>query len=232
MAVQTLITGFEVVAFSPAGRDYPTDKICPLIPQIEMEFGYECLGETLYDWMRANVTTTPTGTGEWQSGCSYDTGDYVTRQGWPFVSLADLNSCDPTNDDDPATWEEVERFGTNACANEFWEDYLRPILANKIFSRSLNFTTRKAGANGLTMLEGGGSYQSQGFRSGNKGELSDYKKDLNAELDTMVSNMTRWANLKIKNDSTCTVPLSSMPGCNPGLCAQSSNSARRWGFKY
>ena len=232
MSVQVLITGFEVVAFSPAGRDYPTDKICQLIPQVEIEFGYECLGETLYDWVRDNVTVAPDGTGEWESGCRYDVGEYVTRQGWPFISLIDVNGNDPINDEDTATWAEVKRFGTNDCANEFWEDYLRPILANKIFGRSLNFSTRKTGANGLTMLEGGGAYQGQGFRSGNKADLSDYKNDLNAELETMVRNMTRWANLTIKNDSDCTVPLSTMPGCVPGLCAPTSNSARRWGFKY
>lgn len=232
MAVQTLITGFEVVVYSPAGRDYPTDKICPLIPGVETEFGYECLGETLYEWLKDNVVAVPGNAAEWQAGCSYDIDEVVTRNGWPFISLSDVNTCDPLSEEDPPVWAELSRFGDNECANELWEDYLRPILANKIFGRSLNFTTRKAGANGLVLLAGQGDYQSQGFRSGTKAELSDYKNDLNAELGTMVKNMERWAVKKVESNSTCTVPLSSMPACNPGLCRPTSNSVRRWGFKY
>lgn len=231
MAAKALITGFEVVAFSPAARDYPTDNICPLIPRVETEFGYECLGETLYKWLMDNAVEIPDGTPEWMQGCAYDEGAIVTRMGWPFQSLENANTCDPLDDNDPATWEELKRFGDDDCANEFWEDYLRPILAYKVFGRSLNFTTRKPGANGLVMLEGTGAYQSQGFRSGNKAELSDYKKDLNAELDTMVRNMERWVRKTISENQDCDVPLSTLPACQPELCKPSTNSVRRWGFK-
>lgn len=227
MAVQALITPFEVVLYSPAGRQYPLDKICDLIPRVEQEFGYECLGETLYEWLIANVTY-PENATVWACNMSYSDGDFVIKDGTYFESTADDNTDDPTAED--AQWTIPERFGEDECANTLWNDHLKYILALKIFERSLNFTTRETGAKGLTMLEGSGAYGNQGFRSGTKAELSDYKKDLNVEIGSTVSNMMRWARKLNTND--CDVPISSMITCYDGLCKPSSNSKRRWGFAY
>lgn len=226
---ETLITPFEVVLYSPAGRQYPLDKICDLIADIEEEFGFECLGETLYEWLKENATY-PEGATVWDCNERYDTGDYVIKDGTYFVSTADLNSTTPTDED--SDWEIPERFGADDCANTFWNKYLRRVLALKIFERSLNFTTRETGAKGLTVLEGGGAYGNQGFRSGSKSELSDYKKDLNVEIGTSVSNMMRWARKTDATDTDCEMPISSMITCYDGLCKPSSNSKKRWGFAY
>lgn len=229
MAVQTLITPFEVVLYSPAGRQYPLDKICDLIPRIEQEFGHECLGETLYDWMIANVDY-PGNATVWQCGYSYEIGEFVIKEGTYFENTVALNTDDPTAED--SGWVIPERFGANECANTLWNDHLRYILALKIYARSLNFTTRETGAKGLTMLEGSGAYGNQGVRSGTKAELSDYKKDLIIELDTAVANMMRWARKTNSSLTVCTAPISSMIACVDGLCAPASNSRRRWGFAY
>ena len=229
MPVQTLITPFEVVLYSPAGRQYPIDKICDIIARVEQEFGYECLGETLYDWLIDNVTY-PENATVWDCNERYSEGDYVVKDGTYFESTADLNSTNPTDED--SDWTIPERFGTDTCANELWNDHLRYVLALKIFERSLNFTTRETGAKGLTMLEGGGAYGNQGFRSGTKAELSDYKKDLNVEIGSVVTNMMRWARKTTTTNTDCPVPITSMITCYDGLCKPPSNSKRRWGFAY
>ena len=230
MAIQTIITPYEVVKYSPAGRDYPQDKICLLIPQVEQQFGYECLGQTLYDWLKDNVSAYPADAVEWEDGTNYDLGAFVVVDGCLFESLIECNRNDPRDDPD-GTWEQAKRFGTDDCANELWDDYLRPILALKIFNLSVNTTTRKAGANGLTMLEGGGNFGNQGFRSSTKGEMADYKNDLTSLVEIAVSNMVRWTRLRLISSATCTVPLTSIITCYDGLCKPTSASKRRWGFK-
>lgn len=224
-----LITPYEVVMYSPSGKEYPTDWICKLIPAVEDEYGYECLGKTLYDWMQANVSAYPDGTEEWSCNTGYNIGEYVVRNGCLFISTEDLNTNDPIGEDSTG-WEAAKRFGDNDCANDFWELHLRGILALKIFVRSVGVTTRKAGANGLTMLEGGGSFQSQGFKSGSKGDLADYKNDILAEIETAQKNMIRWVNRTLTEDANCTLPLSTMLLCQN--CQGTTRQVRRWGFKY
>lgn len=228
MALQTLITAAEVVRDSPAGNGFPTDVICTEIPNVEPDFGYECLGETLYDWLLANVEAAPDAT-EWVQDTEYADGDFVVRNGCTFESLMDCNRNDPLDDPDD-TWQPFKRFGVNDCANEFWNDYLRPVLALKVYMASLNYATRQTGANGLTVLAGTSDFGGQGFKSANKAELSDYKTDLIADIDRRTRNMLRWAKKKIDSGETCTVPLSEMLNCN-GFCQPQTNSVRRWGFR-
>lgn len=227
----TLITPYEVVLYSPAGKEYPTDWICKLIPAIEEEYGYECLGKTLYEWLQTNVAEVPEDVEEWNCGSAYGIGEYTIRNGCLFKSTVDVNQTDPI-DDEAGDWEAAKRFGDNECANNFWELHLRGVLALKVFSRSVGVTTRKAGANGLTMLEGGGSFQNQGFKSAGKNDLSDYKNDLNKELETATRNMVRWVNRTVADTTDCTVPLSSMLLCQTNLCQPSSNNRHRFSFGY
>jgi hypothetical protein len=223
--IRTIITPYEVVKHSPAGRDYPTDAIALLIPIVEQQYGNECLGETLYKWLVDNVNVYPADVVEWCAGTSYSIGDMVVRCGLLFESETDLNTTDPTGES--PEWVEVKRFGDNDCANEFWEDHLRQVLAFKLYIRSLNTTTRTTGANGLTVLEGAGAYNNQGFKTASKADLNDYKTQLNTELEAAVANMIRWA----KNKGTCEMPINTMPGC-VSICAPQSNQRRRWGFRY
>ena len=228
MALQTLITSAEVVRDSPAGNGFPTDIICKEIANIEPDFGFECLGEVLYEWMFDNAVSVPDAT-EWIQDSEYADGDYVVRNGCLFESLIGCNRNDPLNDPD-GTWAAFKRFGENDCANEFWENHLRPVLALKVYAASLNYATRQTGANGLTVLSGTSEFGGQGFRSASKNELSDYKTDLLADIDRRTRNMMRWAKKTVDENTTCTVPLSEMLNCN-GFCKPQTNSVRRWGFR-
>jgi len=226
---QYLITAAEVIRDSQAGNGFPTDVVCKQIGLIEPDFGEECLGEDLYDWLLDNKEAVPETVLEWVQDTEYADGDFVVRNGCLFESLLGCNRNDPLDDPDN-TWAAFQKFGTNDCANEFWEDYLRPVLALKIYAASLNYATRQTGANGVTVLAGTSEFGGQGFRSANKAELSDYKTDLIADIDRATRKMLRWAKKKIDSGETCTVPLNEMLNCN-GMCQTQTNSVRRWGFK-
>lgn len=228
--MSNLITAHEVIRYSPAGKDYPTDWICQLIPVIEQQYGDTCLGETLYNWLQDNVSEVPDGVCEWSCNSSYDTGDYVIRNGCLFESQTDLNTTDPLIDPDE-TWKVPNRFGNDDCANEFWEKHLRKILALKIYAQSLTGNTLKAGANGLTELDSGGGFNGQGFKTSGKGVMSDYKNDLNHTLELLTQNMVIWVERKIRDNVTCEIPLSSMLLCSNGNCQPNTNSRRRYSFK-
>jgi len=226
---QYLITAAEVIRDSQAGNGFPTDVVCKQIGLIEPDFGAECLGEDLYDWLLDNKEAVPEPVLEWVQDTEYADGDFVVRNGCLFDSLLNCNRNDPLDDPD-GTWAVFQKFGTNDCANEFWEDYLRPVLALKIYAASLNYATRQTGANGVTVLAGTSEFGGQGFRSANKAEMSDYKTDLIADIDRATRKMLRWAKKKIDSGATCTVPLSEMLNCN-GMCQPQTNSVRRWGFR-
>ena len=227
MATKVLITPFEVVRHSPAGRDYPTDGIAQLIPVFEQQYGHECLGDALYNWMLANANAYSEAALEWCSTSAYNIGDQVTKNGLLYESTTDMNTTDPLCEG--AEWAEVQRFAID-CANELWEEHLRQIFAMHIFIKSLNRTTRTTGANGLTVLSGAGSYNNQGFTTADSQTLNDYKTQLNEDLRVMVLNMIRWA--QKQSDSTCGMPISTMPGCTAAACAPQSNQRRRWAFKH
>lgn len=229
MALQTLITAAEVATYSQAGNGFPTDVICKEIANIEPDFGYECLGEDLYDWLLENMAALPGTVLEWVQGSEYADGDFVVRNGCLFESVLGCNRNDPLDDPDE-TWQAFRKFGTNDCANEFWENHLRPVLAMKVYAASLNYATRQSGANGLTLLAGTSEFNGQGFKSANKTELADYKTDLIADVDRRTRGMLRWAKKKIDSGDVCTVPLNEMLNCN-GMCQPQTNSVRRWGFK-
>lgn len=214
---------------SPAGSGFPRDVICIEIPNIEPDFGYECLGEDLYEWLLDNMADAPTAS-EWVSGAEYADGDFVVRNGCTFESLLNCNRNDPLDDPD-GTWEAFKKFGTNDCANEFWDNHLKPVLALKIYAASLNYATRQTGANGLTTLAGISEFGGQGFKSATKNELADYKTDLIADIDRRVRTMLRWAKKQVDAGTDCGgMPLNEMLNCN-GLCKPQTNSVRRWGFR-
>lgn len=228
MAIQTAITAAEVRDNSPADRNYPLDNICLAIETVEQDFGYECLGATLYDWILQNANQYPETTCEWQCNKSYDEGDFVIRNGKLYESLANDTRSDPLVE--TTEWRLWRKFTSNDCANEMW-DYVVKALSPKVFSRSLGYTTRKAGTGGLTLLAGGEShFGNQGVRSANKAEISDYKTDLLADEEAALRNFRRWVANKTTSADTCNVPLSTIPNCGR-LCGVNTVQKRRWGFK-
>lgn len=230
MALQTILTAAEVQQTAPAGLNFPRDIICAEIPNIEPDFGFECLGEDLYEWLLDNMADAPEAVSEWVAETEYADGAFVIRNGCTFESLLDCNRNDPLDDPDE-TWQAFRKFGDNDCANTFWSNYLKPVLALKVYAASLNYATRQTGANGLTVLAGTSDFQGQGFRSASKNELADYKTDLIADIDRATRNMMRWAKKQVELGTDCGgMPLNEMLNCN-GLCKPQTNSVRRWGFR-
>jgi hypothetical protein len=136
----------------------------------------------------------------------------------------DCNRNDPNNDPD-ATWEVAKRFET-ACANEMWENYMRQILACKSVIHTLDFATYPVKAGGVTVLDGGSTYNSQGFRSANKGELNDVKTNMFSIVDVLTKNMLFWAKQKVDDGLCADMPLNDMLRCN-GMCRTEASQARK-----
>ena len=219
----SLITAYEVLKYSPAGNDYPTAQFCELIPQIEQEFARDCLGQELYDYFVSKLTAYPATTQEWDASGSYCIGDVVIRNGCLFISVLEHSDSDPLLGEDD--WEPFERF-TDAQVNIFWEKYLRRLLALKVYSASLLYTTWRAGAGGLTIAVGDGVGGGSGFRAATKAELSDVKTGLIAEIERVTANMLQW----IKDNSE-TSGFPTVKSCSNDLCATPGRRARRWAWK-
>lgn len=198
--------------------DYPTAHFCDLIPQIEQEFARECLGKTLYDYFVSKLTEYPTGAKEWDKKTVYAEGDVVIRNGCLFVSDVACNETDPLKE--TGDWLPFERF-TDADVNTFWTTYLRRILALKVYMASLIFTTWRSGSGGLTIASG----DSAGIRAANKGEMSDVKTGLIAEVERTTANMRFWirdngADAGFPSDFVC-----------DQFCETPGRRQRRWAFR-
>jgi len=214
----SLITPFEVLKYSPAGFEYPTGSFCQIIPQVEQEFVRQCLDDELYNYLVSKLTPYPTGTGEYDPGNSYDSGDIVIRNGQLFVSDVNSNATDPLTPGSP--WSDFERF-TEAGANELWKGYLRFILALKVYMSSLIFTTYRGGSGGLVINSGG---DGTGFRSANKSELITVNEHLVGQVERATANMLVW----LKDNATAKgLPV---PSCLTA-CATPGRRSRRWGWK-
>ena len=214
-----LITPFEVIKYSPAGKDYPTADLCAIVPQVEEEFARDCLGATLYDYLTDNLVEYPSGTAEWDSTQEYDTDEYVIREGCLFCSTVDNNTADPLDGTDD--WAAFERFDDEGC-NLLWTRYLRQILALKSFSSDVLFATWRAGAGGVTVNTG----DTSGNRAGNKGEIADIKNGLQQQTERVTENMLAWLD---KNAAGYGLPLAA--SCR-GMCQTSARNTRRWGWKH
>lgn len=220
-----LITAFEVITYSPAGKDYPQKFVCEAINREEEAFGHECLGAELYEFLlekltpyNANTTT------EWKPGQTYALNIVVIRNGCLFKSTKNGNQTDPANDI-AGDWVAIEKF-TDACANELWVGYLRQTLAFRVYMSTLNFSTHQAGAGGVTIQVPDAS----GRRSASKGEISDLKTTLQHQIEMNTANMMRWLRKK-QDDDLCTLPINSVWSCKSGSCPTPGRKGRRWGFR-
>lgn len=225
-----LIAPIEVVWNSPAGRDYPLDQICLLGESAEEAFVESCLGCEMWEWLLENAEPWPDNVGEWCEGEEYADGDHVTFEGTLYRSLENANTESPAAGG--GAWERPQRFGDIGCANELWEKYLKKAVAIAVFERTLPFSTARAGANGLTLLDNGSQFSGQIFRNGNQAEINSYLKGLESARAGIVAQMMRWANKKAK-EGGCQMPLSTVPGCgDTGAGCKAPGHGRRFGFKY
>lgn len=214
----SLLTAYEAVKYSTAGKDYPTGQFCEIIPQIEEEFARECLGQELYDYMEENKAEYPADAAEWNDCTYYDIDDVAIRNGCLFVSQTDNNNTDPLSE--TGNWAAFERFSTTG-AQLLWTKYLRRILALKAFMQSRYDVTWRSGAGGTTVSMG----DSSGFRSANKAEITLLKGSDIAKVETVTKNMLAW--LKDKGE-TYGLPLPE--SCKSNLCQTRGKRVRRWAF--
>ena len=214
----SLITAYEVLKYSTAGKDYPTGQFCEIIPQVEEEFARECLGQDLYDHMVDSMAEYPETATEWEDCTVYDTGDVVVRNGSLFVSLSDGNRTDPLVE--TGDWEAFERFTTTGT-QLLWTRYLRRILALKVFMASRFDVTWRSGAGGVVVAMG----DSAGFRAANKAEITLLKESDIAKIETTTKNMLAWLT---DNAETHSLPLAD--SCQTNLCQTRGKRVRRWAF--
>lgn len=221
-----LITAYEVKRYAPAGRNYPEVNICEAIPQVEEDFGYECLGETLYEYLQSVLTAYPATATEYDPETEYELNDFVIRHGCLFQSNVECNRTDPLEIEND--WTAVEKF-TVACANTLWTRYLRRIIAFRVYESVVLFDTQQSGAAGVTINLGEG--YNTGLRAASKAELAERQKQLQDGANQTVENMYRWMK-KQQTDGTCTVlPLESGVACWNKQCTEPRNGVRRWAFK-
>jgi len=220
----SLITAYEVVKYSPAGRDYPTTHICNRIPIEEETLRNRCFGEDFWAYMESKLTPLPTTAVEWEDNGSYADGDFVIRDTCLYESLVNANTSDPLTDE--TNWSKFKKF-TEDCLNTFWESYLRPYLAFKTYSGSLLYTTHNSGAGGLTIRSDDGG-RGNGTRVANKGELGNTNNQLLADAQDIYDNMIVW--LK-KNRSSCEFPTIKLFDDNCGADCIQRKQTRRWAFR-
>lgn len=214
----SLLTPYEAIKYSTAGKDYPTAQFCEVIPQVEEEFARKCLGQELYDYMVASMAAYPTGATEWNNCQSYDTDETVVRNGCLFYSTSDANRSDPLAE--TGDWAAFERFTTEG-ANLLWTKYLRRILAIKCFMTTRFDVTYKSGPGGTTVSAGDNS----GFRAANKAEMMTLKEQDIAKIEQATENMLYWLS---KNAEAYEIPTAS--ACTTNQCQTRGKRVRRWAF--
>ncbi len=209
---------FEVNQYSPAGRQYPTDMYCSLIPQVEEELRRTCIGIELWDYMEGFLNDYPASVTEWSASNTYAAGAFVVANGRTYESDIAANTSDPLVSG--SDWTELERFTDSACM-QLWEKYLRALIAVKVYSISLPYQTFKSNGGGIVVSIG----DSNGNRSGKKEELYALQAGLKAQEERINSNMLLWLE---ENAQTLNLPYIS---CSIG-CNTQRNSNRRWAFRY
>ena len=214
-----MITSFEVLKYSGAGRDYPTALFCRLIPQIEQEFVRKCIGQDLWNYLKESLTPTPANVLMWVDCDVYSDGDVVNYFGTLFTSLVDNNNTLPETG--VAEWELFERFTTEG-ANLIWDLYLVNILAMTVYKESLVQTTFRSGAGGLVINSG----DSTGFRAAKKDEIQDVRSLLSSNIERATTNLVEW----LENNATeYELPMPDI--CSGSNCNTQGKYSRRWNFR-
>jgi len=140
-----LITGFEVVANSPASRQFPVDDVCKHIYRIETIQLKQCLGEDARAYLITKLTAVAGEPEEWVEGNTYDLDEVVIYFGRLYKSLAAANTALIK---DTSKWEPVEKFN-NALLNELWVNGLRDWIAYHVLAATVPYATYKIGSEGV-----------------------------------------------------------------------------------
>lgn len=176
-----LLTPFEVIKYSAAGKSYPLDNIRLLIPVFERDFMIGCIGEPYYNLMLKDVRKFDTAKA-WINGTSYNTGDYIIYNG------SILESCKSTNTTEPSVinenWREPNKFNKKAY-NSLWDNYLRNVLCFKIYKEALPQDTFLSGAKGLVIT----SQDQSGAMTAQSKDVEYILRHIQKHIDLLIEGM-------------------------------------------
>ena len=143
----TLINAAEVVRLAPVGSDFPTAKLCGLIPAEEVNLFVDHIGYDFYAVLLADLMDYAS-VAAWVPGDTYAVGDKAMFEGIVYESVVADNTepiGDPLNLD---AWKEADKF-TTACYNDLWRDgFLREALAYTMLAAILPHVTYPTGSIG------------------------------------------------------------------------------------
>ena len=179
----TIITATEVVKYSPLSDHFDTGLICDHIKRKEERFAREFLGKDYYAALLNDVVDY-TGTEEYDSGTTYNEGDFVLWNGRILESLTDANETAPCDDTDNTKWKAAEKFFTE-CYNDLYKAYIRPYLAFIIAAEVVDYATYQIGAKGGTEFV----EDESGIRSAGKANFQNIKSKLYNDAEEILENL-------------------------------------------
>jgi hypothetical protein len=140
-----LISNFEIIQKSVAGKEYPMDKLDRFKDIVESHYMRNCFGKTFYNELKDSVNDWSE-INEWTSSGTYNTDSIVSWNGEVMKSTIDSNTSEPslTSTD----WIKADKFDTTEY-DTLWKTYLGQIIANKIILECVVPDTYRVNAKGL-----------------------------------------------------------------------------------
>lgn len=140
----SLISNFEIIQKSSAGKDYPLDKLNLFKDIEESYYMNECFGVTFYTALKAVVADWTLVT-EWTAG-TYALDAVVSWNGEVLRSTVGANTQEPSLT--ASQWAAAKKFSTTEY-DTLWKTYLCQIISNKIIMACVVPDTYRANAKGL-----------------------------------------------------------------------------------
>lgn len=221
--MNSLITAYEAVKYSPFRDNYPTANVCNHIKRVEYKLFNKCyLGLDLLDKMRKDLIPLDEAK-NYDSSLIYSEGDLVCYDNCVFISVKDNNTTNPDDASGEPCWEIPRKFKSD-CYQDLWECHLRYWLALEIMYTSIRYGTYQAGSKGLVKIVD----DSTGVATVNSKEFSEFKKELKHDADDELENMFDWMVRKHKSkecDFGMVPKVVSM--CSDGKCVPPGKRRRR-----
>lgn len=141
-----LITTWEVLKHSFAGRQYPTDKIERVRGIVESNYMRNVLGADFYNTLLGLVANWET-VEEWTAG-TYASGTVKYWNGLVVKSTINNNTSEPSLTN--TTWPKATKF-SNANLSTLYDNYLCQIISNKIIHQVAVSDTIQLTGKGLSV---------------------------------------------------------------------------------
>lgn len=186
-----IITAFEVVKYSVANRDFPTNVICDFIDTIELSvFDDKCLKLETYNKLISSIVDYSS-VQQYELATTYNLDENVLLDGIIYSSKTNANTSSPL---DTEKWEVAKKFD-NDCYNDLWYKYLSKYLANKILIKAIAFNTFQASNKGLMKYIGDST--------GNANVITKEFYEWKVELLDFCTLILKQMQVFMKNNETC-----------------------------